>query len=65
VLEELGNAQKVRVGGLVQLTVRVKPAQKKRKEYGQHKAEKSISRLEWFAANCGTGALGLPAGRVA
>jgi DNA-binding protein HU-beta len=30
VLEELGNAQKVRVGGLVQLTVRVKPAQKKR-----------------------------------
>jgi nucleoid DNA-binding protein len=29
VLEELGNAQKVRVGGLVQLTVRVKPAQKK------------------------------------
>ena len=30
-LEELGNAQKVRIGGLVQLTVRVKPAQKKRK----------------------------------
>src|SRR5450755_3415889 len=30
VLEELDNAQKVRVGGLVQLTVRVKPAQKKR-----------------------------------
>ena len=31
VLEELGNPQKVRVGGLVQLTVRVKPAQKARK----------------------------------
>ncbi len=31
VLEELGNAQRVRVGGLVQLTVRVKPAQKARK----------------------------------
>ena len=31
VLEELSNAQKVRVGGWVQLTVRVKPAQKKRK----------------------------------
>ena len=31
VLEELGNAQKVRVGGLVQLNVRVKPAQKARK----------------------------------
>jgi DNA-binding protein HU-beta len=31
VLEELGNAQKVRISGLVQLTVRVKPAQKKRK----------------------------------
>jgi DNA-binding protein HU-beta len=30
VLEELGNAQKVRIGGLVQLTVRVKAAQKKR-----------------------------------
>ena len=31
VLEEIGNAQKVRIGGLVQLTVRVKPAQKSRK----------------------------------
>jgi DNA-binding protein HU-beta len=31
VLDELGNAEKVRIGGLVQLTVRVKPAQKKRK----------------------------------
>ena len=31
ILGELGNAQKVRLGGLVQLTVRVKPAQKKRK----------------------------------
>ena len=31
VLEELGNAQKVRLGGLVQLTVRVKPSQKARK----------------------------------
>lgn len=31
ILEELGNAQKVRVGSLVQLTVRVKPAQKARK----------------------------------
>ena len=30
VLEELGNAQKVRIAGLVQLTVRVKPATKKR-----------------------------------
>jgi DNA-binding protein HU-beta len=30
VLEELGNAQKVRIGGLVQVTVRVKPAQKAR-----------------------------------
>lgn len=31
VREEIGNAQKVRIGGLVQLTVRVKPAQKARK----------------------------------
>ena len=31
ILEEISNAQKVRVGGLVQLTVRVKPATKKRK----------------------------------
>jgi DNA-binding protein HU-beta len=30
VLEELSNAQKVRIGGVVQMTVRVKPAQKKR-----------------------------------
>ena len=30
VLQELGNAQKVRLGGLVQLTVRVKPATKRR-----------------------------------
>jgi DNA-binding protein HU-beta len=30
VLQELGNAQKVRIGGMVQLAVRVKPAQKKR-----------------------------------
>jgi DNA-binding protein HU-beta len=30
-LEELGNAQKARIAGLVQLTVRVKPAQRKRK----------------------------------
>ena len=30
VLAELGNAQKVRLGGLVQLAVRVKPATKKR-----------------------------------
>jgi len=30
ILDELANAQKVRIGGLVQLTVRVKPAQKKR-----------------------------------
>jgi DNA-binding protein HU-beta len=31
VLEEIGNAQKVRIAGLVQLTVRVKAAQKSRK----------------------------------
>ena len=30
VLAEVGNAQKVRLGGLVQLTVRIKPATKKR-----------------------------------
>ena len=30
VLAELGNAQQVRIGGLVQLTARVKPATKKR-----------------------------------
>lgn len=30
VFEELGNAQKVQTGGLVQRTVRVEPAQKKR-----------------------------------
>jgi DNA-binding protein HU-beta len=30
VLEQLGNAEKIRIGGIVQLTVRVKPATKKR-----------------------------------
>jgi len=30
VLEEIGNAEKVKIGGLVQLTVRVKPATKAR-----------------------------------
>ncbi len=31
VLQELSNAQKVRIGGVVQLTVRIRPAQKARK----------------------------------
>src|SRR4029079_2909342 len=31
VLEELGNAEKVRIGGIVQLAVRVRPATKARK----------------------------------
>jgi nucleoid DNA-binding protein len=31
ILEQIGNAEKVRIGGLVQLTVRVKPASKARK----------------------------------
>ena len=31
VLEELGNAEKVKIGGLVQLAVRVRPATKARK----------------------------------
>jgi nucleoid DNA-binding protein len=31
VLDEIGNAEKVKIGGLVQLTVRVKPATKARK----------------------------------
>ena len=31
VLDEIGNAQKVKIGSLVQLTVRVKPATKSRK----------------------------------
>lgn len=44
VLEELGNAQKVRVGGLVQLTVRVKPAQRKRK--GRNSAVGAMSRVD-------------------
>ncbi len=31
ILQEIGNAEKVRIGGLVQLTVRLKPATKSRK----------------------------------
>jgi nucleoid DNA-binding protein len=42
-LEELGDAQKVRIGGLVQLTVRVKPAQKKRPGRNPRPARRSRS----------------------
>ena len=41
-LEQLGNAERVRIGGLVQLTVRLKPAQKKRK--GRNPATGEVSR---------------------
>ena len=44
VLEELGNAQKVRLGGLVQLTVRVKPATKKRPGRNPRPVRRSRSR---------------------
>jgi DNA-binding protein HU-beta len=43
VLAELANAQKVRIVGLVQLTVRVKPAQKKRKGRNPATARRSRS----------------------
>ena len=41
VLEELGNAQKVRIGGLVQLTVRVKPAQRSARDAIRRPARRS------------------------
>ena len=44
VLEQLGNAEKVRIGGLVQLTVRVKPASKK------HPTRKSTKHVKHTAA---------------
>ena len=43
VLEQLGNAEKVRIGGMVQLAVRVKPAQKKRKGGTPRPARRSCS----------------------
>ena len=52
VLEELGNAQKVRIGGLVQLTVRVKPAQKARRDVTQPRARRSRSRPSQRASIC-------------
>jgi DNA-binding protein HU-beta len=41
VLGELGNAERVKIGGLVQLTVRLKPAQKARK--GRNPAASSMT----------------------
>jgi nucleoid DNA-binding protein len=60
VLEELDNAQKVRVGGLVQLTVRVKPAQKKRICRNRHMRLYVALRtmLRWGGEACGSPAVG-------
>ena len=44
VLEQLGNAEKVRIGGMVQLAVRVKPAQKQRTGRNPATGEGSTSR---------------------
>ena len=52
VLEELGNAQKVRLGGLVQLTVRVKPATKKRAGRNPATGEEITSRPSRQASMC-------------
>ena len=53
VLQELGNAQKVRIGGLVQLTVRVKPAQKARMGRNPRRARRSRSRPSRRVSMCG------------
>ena len=53
VLEELGSAQKVRLGGLVQLTVRVKPATKKRPGRSPATSEESRSQRSRQASTCG------------
>ena len=52
VLEELGNAQKVRIGGVVQLTVRVKPAQKARRVATPRPARRSRSPRSRPALTC-------------
>ena len=56
VLDQLGNAEKVRIGGLVQLTVRVRPAQKKRKGRNPATGEE-ITRLQRtdYLCYCGEG----------
>ena len=50
VLEELGNAQKIRIGGLVQLTVRVKPAQKNARGATPRRARRSTLPLNQRAS---------------
>ena len=52
VLEQLGNAEKVRIGGLVQLTVRVKPATKKRPAATRRPARRSPSPRSRPASTC-------------
>jgi DNA-binding protein HU-beta len=52
VLEQLGNAEKVRIGGMVQLTVRVRPAQRKRQGRNPATGERSRSRPSRQAWTC-------------
>src|ERR1700690_3853902 len=53
VLEELGDAQIVRIGGLVQLAVRVEPAQKARMAAIRRRARRSRPRPSRRASMCG------------
>ena len=55
ILEEIGNAQKVRIGGLVQLTVRVKPATKSRKGRNVATGEEITTRRSRRASTSGRG----------
>ena len=54
VLDELGNAENVRIGGLVQLTARVRPAQKARKGLTR-RVVRSRSPPSRRASTCGRG----------
>ena len=54
-LAEIGNAQKVRIGGLVQLTPRVKPATKKRQGRNPATGERSRSPPSPRASTSGPG----------
>ena len=55
VLEQLANAEKVRIGVLVQLTVRVKPAQKRATAETPRPARRSRSRPSQRALTCAPG----------
>ena len=55
VLDELGNAEKVRIGGVVQFTVRVRPAGRRARAATRRAVRRSPSPPSWRASTCARG----------